>query len=39
MSDATGGQRRLLYGLIALATILFTLGITVIWLFAYGPLS
>lgn len=39
MSDSTGGQRRLLYGLLALVTVLFVLGILVIWLFAYGPLS
>lgn len=39
MADSTGEQRRLLYGLLVLATILFTLGFVVVWLFAYGPLS
>lgn len=35
---ATSGQWTLLLGLLVVATLIFAGGITVIWLFVYGPL-
>lgn len=39
MSDPSGGQRRLLYGLFVVAFLVFALGIAVVWLVTYGPLG
>lgn len=39
MAEPTKGQRRLMYGLFALAILVAVLGFVAIWALAYGPLS
>jgi hypothetical protein len=39
MAKPTKGQRRLMYGLFAVAALVTLLGIAAIWALTYGPLG
>ncbi len=39
MAKPTRGQRRLLYGLFAVAILVTILGIVAVWALSYGPLG